>query len=149
RSRFPSWRLPFEGGLIVVEATAEGRFRRPAWVTEPDAEEWRRIKMFHLTERVRMEQVVGIGGIFFKARDPKALAAWYREHLGVPIDGGQSHGALCSAGPGEQTVWSTFPVDTPYFGPGPATFMVNYRVKNLDAMLAQLRSAGARVERSE
>ena len=53
---------------------------------------------------------------------------------------------LTSAGAGEMTVWSTFPADTAKFGPGPATFMVNYRVKNLDAMLAQLRAAGATVE---
>ena len=93
-----------------------------------------------------MERVVGIGGVFLKARDPKALAAWYREHLGVPVDPGQTYGALTSSGPGEMTVWSTFPADTQYFGPGPATFMVNYRVKDLDAMLAQLRAAGAQVE---
>src|SRR5580704_8997876 len=71
-----------------------------------------------------MEQVFGIGGVFFKARDPKALAAWYREHLGVPVE----------------------PADTSYFGSGPAPFMVNYRVRNLDAMLAQLRAAGAQVD---
>ena len=93
-----------------------------------------------------MERVVGIGGVFLKARDPKALAAWYRDHLGVPVDPGQTYGALTSPGQGEMIVWSTFPADTQYFGPGPATFMVNYRVKNLDAMLAQLRAAGAQVE---
>ena len=90
-----------------------------------------------------MEQVLGIGGVFFKARDPKALAAWYREHLGVPVDPGQTYGAFMSAAAGEQTVWSVFPADTSYFGSGPAPFMVNYRVRNLDAMLAQLRAAGA------
>ena len=93
-----------------------------------------------------MERVLGIGGVFFKARDPKALAAWYREHLGVPVEPGQTHGQIVSAGAGETTVWSTFPADTNYFGPGPAPFMVNYRVRDLDAMLAQLREAGARVE---
>jgi predicted enzyme related to lactoylglutathione lyase len=93
-----------------------------------------------------MERVLGIGGVFLKASDPKALAAWYREHLGVPVAPGQTYGLLTSAGAGEQTVWSSFPADTPYFGPGPATFMINYRVQNLDAMLAQLRAAGAQVE---
>lgn len=93
-----------------------------------------------------MEQVTGIGGVFFKARDPKALAAWYRDHLGVPIESGQTYGAISSAAAGEQTVWSTFPADTTYFGPGPAAFMVNYRVRNLDAMLAQLRAAGVPVD---
>jgi predicted enzyme related to lactoylglutathione lyase len=93
-----------------------------------------------------MECVVGIGGVFLKARNPKALAAWYREHLGVQVEPGQTHGMMVSSGPGEMTVWSTFPADTAYFGPGPATCMVNYRVKNLDAVLAQLRTAGAQVE---
>src|SRR5215208_8134148 len=93
-----------------------------------------------------MEKVLGIGGVFFKERDPKALAAWYREHLGVPVEEGQTYGALASAAAGEQTVWSTFPADTTYFGSGAAPCMINYRVRDLDAMLAQLRSAGARVE---
>lgn len=93
-----------------------------------------------------MERVLGIGGVFFTARDPVALAAWYREHLGVPLEVGQSHGMLQSAGAGEMTVWSTFPADTKYFGPGRPTFMLNYRVRDLDAMLAQLRAAGAQVD---
>jgi hypothetical protein len=91
-----------------------------------------------------MERVLGIGGVFFKARDPKGLAAWYREHLGVPVGEGQTYGAFESGGAGEQAVWTVFPADTPYFGPGPATSMVNYRVRDLDAMLAQLRAAGRR-----
>ena len=90
--------------------------------------------------------MLGIGGVFLKARDPRALADWYREHLGVSVESGKTHGVMISAGAGEMTVWSTFPADTAYFGSGPATFMVNYRVKNLDAMLAQLRAAGAKVE---
>ncbi|QEH35217.1 Glyoxalase-like domain protein [Aquisphaera giovannonii] len=93
-----------------------------------------------------MEQVVGIGGVFFKARDPKALAAWYREHLGVPVEPGQTYGTFSSAAAEELTAWSTFPADTPYFGPGPSPFMVNYRVRDLDAMLAQLRAAGVPVD---
>jgi predicted enzyme related to lactoylglutathione lyase len=93
-----------------------------------------------------MEKVVGIGGVFFKARDPQALARWYATHLGVPVEPDQTYGALASTGPGEQTVWSTFPADTEYFGGGPAQLMVNYRVRDLDAMLAQLRAAGAVVD---
>jgi predicted enzyme related to lactoylglutathione lyase len=92
-----------------------------------------------------MERVAGIGGIFFKARDAKALAEWYRDHLGVPVMAGQTD-AFYETAAGEQNVWATFPADTQYFGPGPAPFMVNYRVRNLDAMLAQLRAAGAKVD---
>ena len=58
------------------------------------------------------ERVLGIGGVFLKARDPQALAAWYRENLGVPVGPGQTYGTLTSGGPGEQTVWSSFPADT-------------------------------------
>ena len=95
-------------------------------------------------------QVAGIGGVFFKARDPVALAAWYREHLGVMVAPDGTH-ALFTAGPdgGDAagtpvvTVWSAFPADTPYFGEGPSSWMINYRVSDLDAMLAQLRAAGA------
>jgi predicted enzyme related to lactoylglutathione lyase len=93
-----------------------------------------------------MEQVLGIGGIFFKARDPGAIAAWYRENLGVPVEAEQSYGVFTSAAADEQLVWSTFPADTDYFGGGSAPFMVNYRVRDLDAMLAQLRAAGAQVD---
>jgi predicted enzyme related to lactoylglutathione lyase len=93
-----------------------------------------------------MERILGIGGIFFKARDPKALAEWYRQHLGVPLDVGQTYCMLVSGNAGEPTVWSTFPISTNYFGPGATPFMINYRVANLDAMLVQLRAAGAQVE---
>ena len=93
-----------------------------------------------------MERVVGIGGVFFKARDPKALAAWYRENLGVPVVEGQTYGPFRSGGSGEETVWSTFPDDTIYFGSGRSSCMINYRVRNLDAMLAQLKAAGATVD---
>ena len=72
-----------------------------------------------------MERILGVGGVFFKARDPQALAAWYERHLGLPIEAGQTHGMLTAAAPGEATVWSAFPDDTPYFGTGPSPFMLN------------------------
>ncbi len=94
-----------------------------------------------------MERVVGIGGIFIKARDPAALAAWYRDNLGVPIEPEQTYGMLTGdGGSPEMTVWSVFPMDSTYFAPSTAPFMVNYRVADLDRMLAQLRAAGAHVE---
>jgi predicted enzyme related to lactoylglutathione lyase len=91
-----------------------------------------------------MERAV-LGGIFFKGKDPKALAEWYRENLGIPIEAGQTYASFRSEGSDEMTVWSTFPADTKYFGTS-LPFMVNYRVKNLDAMLAQLRTAGVKVD---
>jgi len=93
-----------------------------------------------------MERVLGIGGVFFRARDPKELAAWYREHLGLPILADQSYATFASSEIGESTVWSAFPADTDYFGASTAQLMVNYRVRNLDAMLAQIRAAGALVD---
>jgi predicted enzyme related to lactoylglutathione lyase len=92
-----------------------------------------------------MERILGIGGTFFKARDPKALAAWYAANLGIPIEEGQTYASLTSEA-GDVAVWSVFPENTEYFAPSVAPFMFNYRVRDLDAMLAQLRSAGAKVE---
>jgi len=94
------------------------------------------------------QQVAGIGGIFFKARDPEGLAAWYREHLGVPVENGQTYATFTGGEfeAKEQTVWSTFPLDTTYFGPDSSSFMINFRVEDLNAMLDQLRAAGADVE---
>lgn len=93
-----------------------------------------------------MERVKGIGGVFFRARDPKGLAAWYSEHLGVPVDEQQTYGMFRSDDAGGHTVWSAFPEDTDYFGAGAGSWMLNYRVDDLDAMLAQLRDAGVEVD---
>lgn len=84
-----------------------------------------------------MERVQGIGGYFLRARDPEALGRWYREALGLDTD---DYGQWTqSPGP---TVFATFPHDTAYFG---STTMLNFRVRDLDAMLEQLRSRGADV----
>lgn len=97
-----------------------------------------------------MERVRGIGGIFFKARDPKALARWYADHLGVPVDpawgGAVMRWREDDARGDAFTVWNPFPASTAYFAPSHASFMVNFRVDDLDAMLAQLRAAGADVD---
>jgi predicted enzyme related to lactoylglutathione lyase len=92
-----------------------------------------------------MERVLGIGGVFLKARDPKKLAAWYQEMLGVPVEMGETYATLFSRGGGEPTVWSAFDNDSDYFGPGDQRLMINYRVSDLDAMLAQLKAAGVPV----
>jgi predicted enzyme related to lactoylglutathione lyase len=92
-----------------------------------------------------MERVEGIGGFFFKAQDPKALAQWYADHLGVgvtPTDYGQEPWQQ-AAGP---TAFAPFPAATKYFGRAEQAFMLNFRVRNLDAMVAQLRRAGVIVD---
>lgn len=91
-----------------------------------------------------MEKVAGIGGVFFRARDPKVLAKWYEDHLGVTVTPGNYEDPpwLQEAG---VTVFEPFPWTTDYFGPSDRIWMVNFRVRNLDAMITQLRSAGAEV----
>jgi predicted enzyme related to lactoylglutathione lyase len=96
-----------------------------------------------------MEKVMGIGGIFFKAKDKTALAAWYRDNLGVPVEdwGGAAFGWKENNARGDaQTIWSPFSDDTDYFAPSTREFMVNYRVRDLHAMLAQLRENGCEVD---
>ena len=87
------------------------------------------------------ESVIGIGGIFFKSSDAPKLRAWYQEHLGV--DAGEWGKTFEDGGP---LVWSPFASDTTYFAPSQASFMINYRVNDLDKMLAQLRAAGVPVD---
>jgi predicted enzyme related to lactoylglutathione lyase len=98
-----------------------------------------------------MEKVTGIGGIFFKATDANSLRDWYRDHLGIPVDpsyGGVSFEWRERDAPDEigMTLWTAFPEKSKYFDPTNARFMINYRVADLDAMLAQLRSAGVTVD---
>ena len=91
-----------------------------------------------------MERVTGIGGVFMRSRDPNALARWYTEHLGLDTFSEETDAAWWQAeGP---TVWSPFAADTDYFGRPEQTWMINFRVSDLDAMLAQLRSAGVNVD---
>ena len=97
-----------------------------------------------------MARVTGIGGIFFKGREPDALSAWYREHLEIEID--DDHVSTFrwrehdEPGREASTVWSIFPGDTTYFGPGATPFMINYRVADLDAVLAKLRDQGVEID---
>lgn len=91
-----------------------------------------------------MQRVTGIGGIFFKARDPVALRAWYQRHLGVNVlDWG---GAVFDWGPqGGSTVWSIGDLANDYYAPSTAPFMINYRVADLHGLLAALRAEGCTV----
>lgn len=91
-----------------------------------------------------MERVTGIGGVFVRSRDPEALARWYREHLGLRVFSEEIDETWWQdEGP---TVWSPFPADTEYFGRPEQGWMINLRVRDLDAMLAQLRAAGVTVD---
>ena len=94
-----------------------------------------------------MQRVTGIGGIFFKATDPKALSAWYQQHLGIDV--ANWGGAVFEWGgdnsPKGMTIWSPFAADTQYMSPGTASFMLNFRVADLDALLALLKKEGCQV----
>jgi predicted enzyme related to lactoylglutathione lyase len=92
-----------------------------------------------------MAKAVGFGGVFLKARDPKTLSRWYAENLGVPTQDGGSIGFDGPESAG-MTVFAHFPADTKYFGDGPQQAMVNFRVDDLDSLLAQLEAAGVRID---
>jgi glyoxylase I family protein len=92
-----------------------------------------------------METVLGIGGLFIRARDPAALSRWYEKHLGItpmPSDYEQRPWRQ-DAGP---TVFAPFPQSSDYFGRPEQSWMVNFRVKDLDCMAAQLQAAGIEVK---
>ena len=90
------------------------------------------------------EKVLGIGGLFFRARDPAALARWYEQHLGVTLTPTRPDQQPWrqEAGP---TVFAPFPDSTDYFGARDRAWMVNFRVRDLAAMVAQLRAGGITV----
>ncbi len=92
------------------------------------------------------KRVTGIGGIFFKTKDPKAVKYWYRDHLGLNTDQWGStfwwknkEGEECS------TQWSPFKEDAEYFEPSKKEFMMNFRVENLDELLKTLKAEGVQV----
>jgi glyoxylase I family protein len=122
---------------IVILGTAALAAVRTADSAAPDTVE---VQMNTPTERV-----LGIGGLFFRSRDPKTLAHWYQLHLGidpVPTDYGQAVWQQ-AAGP---TVFAPFATDTDYFGSKQQAWMVNFRVRSLDAMVAQLQKSNIEVK---
>ena len=99
-----------------------------------------------------MERVVGLGGIFFKAQDPEKLGAWYKKHLGLPVEdwGGVSfrESPPAANAPKRESyiAWSPFGTDTDYFAPSEKPFMFNFRVNDLAAVLSELRREGVQVD---
>lgn len=92
-----------------------------------------------------MEKVLGIGGVFFRAKDPASLARWYEEHLGInPVP--DSYEARCWQQDAGMTVFAPFDQGTEYFGRAEQQWMINFRVRDLDAMVAQLEATGIGVE---
>jgi catechol 2,3-dioxygenase-like lactoylglutathione lyase family enzyme len=92
-----------------------------------------------------MEKVTGIGGLFFRAHDPKALGLWYQQHLGISLMPTGLHDSVWQqeAGP---TVFAPFKETTSYFGDPAKQWMVNFRVRDLDKIAAQLQAAGVEIK---
>ena len=91
-----------------------------------------------------MEKVTGIGGSFFRTPNPGATSAWYAKHLGLEPESDHPSATFRWSG-GETTVWGPFDHNTEYFGSPNQQFMINYRVDDLEAMLAQLVAAGVQI----
>lgn len=104
-----------------------------------------------------MRRVTGIGGIFFHAKDPATMHAWYRKHLGIDVQswGGAAFQWTDASGApaGGTTIWSVGPADGEHFAPSRSPFMVNYRVDDLHALVAALKAEGCdvlpKIEESE
>jgi predicted enzyme related to lactoylglutathione lyase len=96
-----------------------------------------------------MKRVTGIGGIFFKAKDPPAQRAWYKQHLGIDVQewGGAVFTWTDAEGKpaGGMTIWSVAPETSDQFTPGDASFMINYRVDDLHGLVDVLRAEGCNV----
>ena len=97
-----------------------------------------------------MKRVTGLGGVFFKAKDPEKLCAWYQRHLGLKRE---AYGTTVSffwrearGGGKGMTMWSLFPRKTRYFRPGRANFMLNYRVRDMGGLLKALRREGVWID---
>ena len=98
---------------------------------------------------IEMKRVTGIGGIFFSAKDPKALCAWYKTHLGIDVQdwGGAAFDWTDADGNPTKgtTAWLIDAAGGNHFAPSKATFMINYRVEDLAALLQALRDEGCDV----
>ena len=101
------------------------------------------------SESSSRRRVIGIGGIFLRSKEPKRLARWYREHLGLEVENQVVTFEWLSPRPGHRlgaTVWAALPSNDRDWGRNHPTAMVNYRVENLDHVLAELKKEGVEVE---
>lgn len=91
-----------------------------------------------------MSGIVGLGGVFFKSENPELLRKWYHEKLGIPSESWGTTFAFQKNEPGYQ-VWSPFRKDTTYFAPSTSSFMINFRVSNLEQFLSELREKNVEI----
>lgn len=103
---------------------------------------WKTILSTSPEKTTTMKKVTGIGGVFFKCKDPKKITEWYQQHLGLNTN---PYGASFEWYEGTdstkkaQTQWTPFPETTKYFAPSEKDFMINYRVENLEALVEELK----------
>jgi len=133
-----SFILPRNGLAMAAQNPAQ-----PA-NTAPPAKEGAK----HESGETVMEKVAGIGGFFFRAKDPKALGQWYQQHLGISLSPTSESGSVWQQESGP-TVFTPFPETTKYFGDPSKNWMINFRVHDMDKMVAQLRGAGIEVKDPE
>jgi glyoxylase I family protein len=136
----------FGAGFILPQNGLAAAAQKPAQPTSPAPPAKADAK--HKSGGTEMEKVAGIGGLFFRAHDPAALGKWYLENLGIALTP-KSEGATVwqqEAGP---TVFTPFPETTKYFGDPNKVWMVNFRVHDINKMVAQLRTAGIEVKDPE
>ena len=96
----------------------------------------------------KMKKVTGIGGVFFKCKDPKAVNEWYKTHLGfdtTPYGTTFEWRDIDDSTKKGQTQWNPFAADTKYFEPSAKDFMINYRVENLEALIEDLKKEGVTI----
>jgi predicted enzyme related to lactoylglutathione lyase len=97
---------------------------------------------------ISMKRVTGIGGVFFKCKDPKQVSEWYQKHLGLPAN---EYGAMFEwyespdSSSKAMTQWTPFSDKTKYFEPSTKEFMINYRVENLEALIVELKNEGVTI----
>jgi glyoxylase I family protein len=118
------------GNQFAIAAQDPAGLPNPATPAKPAAQ-----NELAATEK---ERVTGIGGFFFRAHDPEALARWYQDHLGISSPAWQQEAG--------RTSFTAFPETTKYFGDPQKVWMLNFRVRDLDKMVAQLRTAGIEVK---
>lgn len=110
---------------------------------------WSAARAYQAKSEKPMTRVTGIGGVFIKAKDPKAMYAWYQQHLGLTVNP-EAHSVMftwkdAKTGEDAQTIWSLFKESSKYFDPSTSQVMINYRVADMDALLKSLESEGVKV----
>lgn len=101
-----------------------------------------------IAKQNNMKKVTGIGGVFFKCKDPKKVREWYKTHLGFETTDYGANFEWREEGDSTKkgsTAWSPFPETTKYFEPSTRDFMINYRVENIEALVAQLKAEGVTI----